>query len=556
MLKITFFTINLLCTIYFGFAATISGYVKTNDGLPISEASVYIEGYSKIFYSDSTGFFRTDDLKSGNYTIHIEKFGYTTITKSIELFYNSDLSTGIHTLYFGDYNGDGVVTLSEVAFISSFYHDSTQNFNRFLDFNNNSIIDSVEIVSAMESINKKSDPFHEFLVSKPDYVTFIPQTETNRFLTNQHYLTQQLKSKRIFSIWTAGYMEASDNQSVLCHWSDDNGLTWTKFSVIDGPETDGKISSWAFFIYIENLNRIYVFYNKDTGSRIYHQGELLMKYSDDEGGSWSHSYKYSIEKGQYSAKGDTVMYWWAYQNPIKIENKYLVGFTDIFPHEPDIFYATEIRFLQFENITTETNPENLIITTWPKNGKVGLRGSYYGGTARSTLQEPSLIQLSDGRLFCVMRSGQGFPYYSISSDSGKTWMTPKRLRYSSNGDFIAHPLAPCPIYPIDNNQYVLIFNNNTGNANGGSSPSNGLKNRTPSFLAYAKETLTETQPISFSTPIRFLENYVRPYGPQSRTEIGTYPSMTKLDNDYILWYPDRKHFLLGKKIPPFPESFR
>ena len=39
--------------------------------------------------------------------------------------------------------------------------------------------------------------------------------------------------------------------------------------------------------------------------------------------------------------------------------------------------------------------------------------------------EPAFVQLTDGRLLCVMRTGHHFPLYSCwSSDQGKTWTTP------------------------------------------------------------------------------------------------------------------------------------
>ena len=39
-----------------------------------------------------------------------------------------------------------------------------------------------------------------------------------------------------------------------------------------------------------------------------------------------------------------------------------------------------------------------------------------------------------------------------------------------------------------------------------------------------------------------------PAGVQNRVEMGTYDSLTEHDGKRILWYPDRKHFLLGKEI--------
>jgi len=39
-------------------------------------------------------------------------------------------------------------------------------------------------------------------------------------------------------------------------------------------------------------------------------------------------------------------------------------------------------------------------------------------------------------------------------------------------------------------------------------------------------------------------------GPRKRTDIGVYPSMTNRRGNDVLWHPDRKFFLLGKRITP------
>ena len=56
------------------------------------------------------------------------------------------------------------------------------------------------------------------------------------------------------------------------------------------------------------------------------------------------------------------------------------------------------------------------------------------------------------------------------------------------------------------------------------------------------------QPIRFSSPLFFADNGGRPIGVQSRADLALYGSMTGADGEKILWYPDRKHFLCGRKI--------
>ena len=55
-------------------------------------------------------------------------------------------------------------------------------------------------------------------------------------------------------------------------------------------------------------------------------------------------------------------------------------------------------------------------------------------------------------------------------------------------------------------------------------------------------------PIRFSPPKVFTTSDGHSLGVGGRTEVATYPSLLEDGDDRILFYPDRKHFLLGKHI--------
>ena len=56
------------------------------------------------------------------------------------------------------------------------------------------------------------------------------------------------------------------------------------------------------------------------------------------------------------------------------------------------------------------------------------------------------------------------------------------------------------------------------------------------------------QPVWFSRPMQILDTDGITLPPKKTAEIGTYTSLTEWRGRRILWYPDRKHFLLGKYI--------
>jgi hypothetical protein len=56
------------------------------------------------------------------------------------------------------------------------------------------------------------------------------------------------------------------------------------------------------------------------------------------------------------------------------------------------------------------------------------------------------------------------------------------------------------------------------------------------------------QPIWFALPEVLLDTNDIPVGPKGTAEIATYTSMTVFHGQRVLWYPDRKFYLLGKVI--------
>jgi len=100
----------------------------------------------------------------------------------------------------------------------------------------------------------------------------------------------------------------------------------------------------------------------------------------------------------------------------------------------------------------------------------------------------------------------------------------------------------------------LLFHNNNGHRG----PYNQRKKkwkknylnflRNPAFLAVGEFRPDAHQPIGFSRPKQFLDTQGIPIGPKGTAEIATYTSLTEWRGQRILWYPDRKYFLLGKQI--------
>ena len=398
--------------------------------------------------------------------------------------------------------------------------------------------------------------------TKPDLIVYRPKGE---FIQgeNQHFLVTELPSGRLLAVWTQSTRENHDDQKIVIATSDDAGKSWTEPRKIDGAGPDDAtrtgLASWGFPLIASKLGRVYVFYNKNVGiqdTREDTTGVLRGRYSEDDGRTWSETFDLPIAGCALSHPDPKIpQSWIVYQKPdLAPDGVPLVGFTHwgsvgrfgkIGLFEMD----SEIRFLRFENILTEKDPQRLQVTTWPKSDH-GVRVQRQDKPEVSVVQEPSIVTLPDQRLFCVMRTLNGYISWTQSRDSGQSWSDSRPLRYRDDGDLVLQPIASCPIYPLRDGRFLLLFHNNDGTANGGKGPGDYKKNRYPAFLSVGHYRADAKQPVWFEKPVELLSSDGVILGPTRRTEVATYPSFTDYRGRYILWYPDRKHFLLGRYIDP------
>ena len=149
-----------------------------------------------------------------------------------------------------------------------------------------------------------------------------------------------------------------------------------------------------------------------------------------------------------------------------------------------------------------------------------------------------------------MRTDSGLIWYSVSSDEGETWRKAEPLRHRDGGEPLKNPVSPCPVFALERGDYVLLFNNNNGRGKGLKGPEDRAARR-PAYLARGRFRPTAHQPIWFSKPKLFIDNDAVRWGPpgRERLEAATYVSLTEHAGRRVLWYPDRKSFLLGKLIP-------
>ncbi len=408
-------------------------------------------------------------------------------------------------------------------------------------------------------------PDAEWQRSQPDIVVYIPQGEAYQDTDNEHFLVFRSPSdKEFLATWTQSSCEGRGDNRLMIARSND-GVEWSKPQMVVGcpPGSKGGQASWGFPV-VSRTGRIYVFYTKQTeltDGNPQGCGPMGCVYSDDEGHTWTPGDDIPMPRNQYDhADARVPKHWIVWQLPIRDRRgRVFVGYTQCTSlsrlnagKPPWWAWSTRCQFMRFENIDEGPDPKDLRITWLPDDAK-GLEVPHpnYDWSSSS---EPAPVLLPDGRLFTTMRTWTGHIWYSVSDDDGRSWRPTEILRYQDDGEPIEHPLAPCPIYALQDGRYLLLFHNNNGHRGNHNQREKQWKTnhlnflRYPAFLAVGEFRPQAHQPIWFSRPKQILDTGGVAIGPKGTSEIATYTSLTEYQGQRILWYPDRKYHLLGKRI--------
>ena len=409
-------------------------------------------------------------------------------------------------------------------------------------------------------------------ITKPDYIVFVPEvTDTSVNDTgNEHFLVTDHPDGSLLAVWTQSSAESQPDQHITFARSTDNGVTWTKPAIIAGPKKpgDGPIASWGYPL-VSKTGRIYVLYSQHIGKHDnfpHHTGWLDGIFSDDFGRTWSAPQRIAVARSVRDNPDPTMppnMLCW--QKPLRLgkDGKYFAGITRWTsfavtknPTNSWISADSRVEFMRFENIDDHPAVADIKISWFAANDQA-LTVPFPGHPQISACQEPTVVKLPDGRLFCTMRTATGSPYWSISSDLGETWTAPRRLLRKDGGEPLLHPLSPCPMYDVGGNtagsgRYVLFIHNHDGNYKGYGPRDSGFHRR-PIHLVSGRFKADADQPVWFDEPRFFFDHdgvSLGKPGTSGRLDLALYASFTVRQGRAVLWYPERKFFLLGRVIGP------
>jgi hypothetical protein len=293
--------------------------------------------------------------------------------------------------------------------------------------------------------------------------------------SDQPYIVKTNDGAWLCVITTGPGVEGAGGQHVVARRSTDRGKTWS--AAVDIEPSNGPESSYAVLLKIPS-GRVYVFYNHNTDNireviadkpayptgyckRVDSLGHFVFKYSDDNGVTWS-AKRYDVplrdfEIDRKNPYGGKLKFFWNVGRAFVHGGAGYVPLHKVGGFGEGFFTSSEGVLLRSGNILTERDPEKLRWETLP-DGDVGLRTPPGGGPIA---EEQSFSEMSDGSLFAVYRTIDGYAACTYSRDHGHSWETPQYMHYA-DGSPMKHPRAANFAWRCENGKYIYWFHNHGG----------------------------------------------------------------------------------------------
>lgn len=300
--------------------------------------------------------------------------------------------------------------------------------------------------------------------------------------SDQPYIVQTDDGAWLCVVTTGAGREGQTGQHIVTMRSADQGKTWS--APVDVEPADGPEASYAVPLIVPEgyptAGRIFVFYNHNTDNlrevradpgpwfpdgvctRVDSLGHFVFKFSDDGGRTWSAA-RYDIPQrtmdiDRRNAYGGTLKFFWNVGKPFILDGATYVSLHKVGGFGEGFFTRSEGVLLKSGNLLTERTASKITWETLP-DGDFGLRTPPEEGGPIA--EEQSYVVLSDGSIYCVYRTIDGYPTCSYSRDGGHTWSVPHYQRYAG-GRRMKHPRAANFVWKCANGHYLYWFHNHGG----------------------------------------------------------------------------------------------
>ena len=288
---------------------------------------------------------------------------------------------------------------------------------------------------------------------------------------DQPYVVITKQGHWLCTITTGAGVEGQGGQHVVALLSNDQGRTWS--SPIDIEPASGPEASWALPL-ITPSGRVYVFYtyNRDNirlvpqvpspaiSRRVDTLGVYAYRFSDDGGRTWSKQ-RFEIPLPEWPFDHDNNFggqqrFFWGVGKPLVDRGSVFIGFARISRWGlPGVLMRSRGFLLRSDNILTEPDPTRIRWQQLPTD----LEG--FRAPKGPIAEETNAVALSDGSLYVLYRTIDGYLCESYSRDRGRTWTPPAYAR-RANGQPIKNPRAFAFARRFSNGKFLLWFHNHGG----------------------------------------------------------------------------------------------
>ncbi|MBI2690061.1 MAG: hypothetical protein HYX27_27465 [Acidobacteria bacterium] len=297
----------------------------------------------------------------------------------------------------------------------------------------------------------------------------------DEFYADQPYIVKTDDGAWLCVITTGPGAEGAGGQHVVSLRSTDHGKTWEK--AVDIEPNTGPEASYAVMLKATN-GRVFVFYNHNTDNvrqviadkpaykdgfnrRVDSLGHFVFKYTDDNGRTWSPQ-RYDIPQRDFEIDrknpyGGKLKFFWTVGKAFTYKGAGYVPLHKVGGFGEGFFTSSEGVLLRSANIMTERDPAKIHWETLP-GGEIGIRTPKGGGTIA---EEQSFSVMSDGSIFCVFRTIDGYSAHTYSRDGGRSWEPSQYMRYA-DGRLMKHPRAANFAWRTENGKYLYWFHNHGG----------------------------------------------------------------------------------------------
>lgn len=264
----------------------------------------------------------------------------------------------------------------------------------------------------------------------------VKRSDGGAFHANTIPQIARLGNGSLLTVWSA-FSKDGKPPHVYGAFSRDGGRTWgePRLLVSDSQKMDGDPNILA------DGNKVFVFTTRVNFPNKIDKSWTMMIRSEDNGETWSQPVEIPIPRQYVAGKQ---------HNGIKLrDGTYMVGIAwDKWP-EIGMRARTEGEMDLTTGVLLSKNGTN-----WTLSGALHTYVEKVTPGGTNGLCEPSLVELEDGEVLMLLRSGSSHHYESRSQDGGVTWSEPKPSSLSGHN-------TPTALWRLQQNpkEIIAVWNN-------------------------------------------------------------------------------------------------